>query len=78
MSQRPIPDSLAPFRSRARTRRLIRALGWLLGLLIMLLLLSGMLLWFSARCTRWSAVSVYAVYERRSAQITLAEIHINA
>jgi hypothetical protein len=77
MSQRTIPDSLAPFPWRACIRRLIRALYWLLGLLIMLLLLSGMMLWFNAHCTRLSAVSVYAAYERRSGQIASAEIDIN-
>ncbi len=65
MSQGTIPDSLTPFRWRARIRRLIHTFGWLLGVLIILLLLSAVMLRFSARCTQLSSVPVYAAYEHR-------------
>ena len=68
-------DSLAPFRRRARIRRLTRVLRWLLGLLIIVLLLGGLTLWFSARSTPASTAPAHTVICGQMRQIVGDDIH---
>jgi hypothetical protein len=42
------PDSLGPFRRRARIRRMVRLLPWVLGGILLVLLFVGAILWMSS------------------------------
>jgi len=42
------PDSLGPFRRRARIRQMVRLLPWVLGGILLMLLFLGAILWMSS------------------------------